>query len=257
MNVSKTDYILVSSSRLSGSINVNNIKIKSQIKYLGVYIDQHLHWGPQIKHINNKLAKNRGIITKLRYHVNLHTVKQLYYSFIYPYLTYAIINWGSAWKIRLNRIRTKENKCIRSFFLHTVERKSLLEIRFRKNLAKLLGSAVRINSKKPNGTKTIKERKTKEIATPGFEPGCTPNSSSEKMQPLSTGLCDQCAIYWSKLIVLKYFFFCHSHCLNLMELYLSWIQRYIWGNIAQTSISKPFPIISVFIHSRALYRPLD
>ena len=37
-------------------------------------------------------------------------------------------------------------------------------------------------------------------------------------------------------------FLCYSHCLNLMELYLSWIQRYIWGKIAQTSISKPFRI---------------
>ena len=42
-NFLKTNFILVSSSRLSGSINVNNIKIKSQIKYLGVYICQHLH----------------------------------------------------------------------------------------------------------------------------------------------------------------------------------------------------------------------
>ena len=64
INFSKTNYILVSSSRLSGSINVNNVKIKSQIKYLGVYLDQHVHWGPEIKHINNKLAKNIGIITK-------------------------------------------------------------------------------------------------------------------------------------------------------------------------------------------------
>ena len=54
-NFLKTNFILVSSS--CGSINVDNIKIKSQIKYLGVYIDQHLHWGSQIKHINNKLAK--------------------------------------------------------------------------------------------------------------------------------------------------------------------------------------------------------
>ena len=42
---------------------------------------------------------------------NLHTMKQLYYSFIYPYLT-----WVSACKTRLNRIRTKQNKCIRSIF---------------------------------------------------------------------------------------------------------------------------------------------
>ena len=129
INFSKTNYILASSSSLSGSINVNNIKIKSQIKYLGVYIDQHLHWGPQIKHINNKLAKNRGITTKLRCYVNLHTMKQLYYSFIYPYLTYAITSWGSACKTRLNRIRTKENKFIRLlFFLHTVERMLRLTI---------------------------------------------------------------------------------------------------------------------------------
>ena len=122
INFSKTNYILVSSSRLSGSINVNDIKVQSQIKYLGAYIDQHLNWGPQIKHINNKLAKNIGIITKLRHYVNLHTLKQLYYSFIYPYLTYAITSWGSACKTRLNKIRTKQNKCIRSiFFAHSRE----------------------------------------------------------------------------------------------------------------------------------------
>ena len=122
INLSKTNYILVSSSRLNGSINVNDIKIQSQIKYLGAYIDQHLNWGPQIEHINNKLAKNIGIITKLRHYVNLHTLKQLYYSFIYPYLTYAITSWGSACKTRLNKIGTKQNKCIRSiFFAHSRE----------------------------------------------------------------------------------------------------------------------------------------
>ena len=35
-----------------------------------------------------------------------------------------------------------------------------LEIRFRKNLAKLKGSAVRLKSKKPKGKETMKEKKT-------------------------------------------------------------------------------------------------
>ena len=43
-----------------------------------------------------------------------------------------------------------------------------LEIRFRKDLAKLTRSAVRINSKKPKGKKTMKE-KIMEDATSGFE----------------------------------------------------------------------------------------
>ena len=36
---------------------------------------------------SDKLVKNVGIINKLRYYVDLHTLRQLYFSFIYPYLT--------------------------------------------------------------------------------------------------------------------------------------------------------------------------
>ena len=44
-------------------------------------------------------------------------MKQLYFYFIY-----AITSWGSACKSRLNRIRTKQSKCIRSIlFAHSRE----------------------------------------------------------------------------------------------------------------------------------------
>ena len=86
--------MIISSARLRSYIPIPNIAHKTQIKYLGIYIDQTLHWGPQIQHINNKLAKKKiiiikiAIIHKLRsYFVDLHTLKQLYYSFIYPYLS--------------------------------------------------------------------------------------------------------------------------------------------------------------------------
>ena len=42
-----------------------------------------------------------------------------------------------------------------------------------------------------------------------------------------------------KLLHFKQFSQCHTHRLKLVELYLSWIQRYIWGKLAETSISKP------------------
>ena len=87
-----------------------------------------LEGGCYLKHINNKLAKNIGIITKLRHYVNLHTMKQLQYSFIYPYLTYAITSWGSVCETRLNKIKTKQNKCISSIFLRKAERMLRLTI---------------------------------------------------------------------------------------------------------------------------------
>ena len=84
------------------------------------FVMSTLHWGPQIQHINNELMKNVGINNKLRYYVDVHTLKQLYYSFIYPYLTYGITSWGSAYKTRLQKIKTKQNKCVHSiFFAHS------------------------------------------------------------------------------------------------------------------------------------------
>ena len=47
-------------------ITVCNIEQKSQIKYLGVFIDEHLKWDAQLQHINNKITKNIGILFKLR-----------------------------------------------------------------------------------------------------------------------------------------------------------------------------------------------
>ena len=47
-------------------------------------IDELLQWEPQIQHVNNKLARNVGIISKLRHYLNFHMLKQLYFTYIYP-----------------------------------------------------------------------------------------------------------------------------------------------------------------------------
>ena len=50
----------------------------------------HLEWEPQIQHVNNKLAKNVGLINKLRHYLDFFTLKQLYYTLICPYLNYGL-----------------------------------------------------------------------------------------------------------------------------------------------------------------------
>ena len=61
INFTKTTYMIISSARLRSYTHIPNIAHKTQIKYPGIYIDQTVHWGPLIQHIN-KLAKKKAII---------------------------------------------------------------------------------------------------------------------------------------------------------------------------------------------------
>lgn len=112
VNFKKTNFMLISATRNTVHININNIEHKPFVKYLGVYVDKHLNWEPQIQHVNSKLAKNIGIIYKLRNYVDLNVLKQLYYTLIYPYLNYGIMSWGAAYKTKLTRIQIKQNQCV-------------------------------------------------------------------------------------------------------------------------------------------------
>lgn len=122
VNMKKTHYMIISSARKKVQpININGLEQKKYVRYLGIYIDQHLKWEPQIQHIHSKLSKNIGIINKIRYFIDLKLLRLLYYSLIYPYLHYGIISWGNTYKTKLDKLRTKQNTCIRRIFLLEIE----------------------------------------------------------------------------------------------------------------------------------------
>ena len=106
-------------------INLCNIEEKNYTKYLGIYIDKHLNWATHIQHINKKISKNLGILFRLHHFLTLNTLKQIYYSLIYPYLHNGIMSWGNTYPSRLlkkTKVQTKQNKCIRCmFFSHNRE----------------------------------------------------------------------------------------------------------------------------------------
>ena len=88
INFKKTNFMLIKSppKQAQTNISIHGIEKKNYVKYLGIYIDEHLNWKTQITHVNNKLGKNLGIINKLRHYLNLHTLKQLYYTLIYIHI---------------------------------------------------------------------------------------------------------------------------------------------------------------------------
>ena len=100
LNISKTNYVIFHSP--SKKIN-EFIKIKlgqkainqvNFIKYLGISIDCTLSWKPHVTKLSKHLARNCGIFFKIRHYVNPDTLKLLYYSLFYSFLSYITIVWG-------------------------------------------------------------------------------------------------------------------------------------------------------------------
>ena len=89
--------MLITSPRKKSNLSITacNIQREEYIKYLDVSTDENLKWDTQIAHINDKVAKNTGILFKLRCYVSIRTLKQLYYALVYPYLNYALMSWGN------------------------------------------------------------------------------------------------------------------------------------------------------------------
>ena len=66
------------------------------MKFLGIVIDNKLSWAHHLKYITSKAAKGVGILSKLRKSFGSQTMKTVYYSLIYPFITNGIVFWGSS-----------------------------------------------------------------------------------------------------------------------------------------------------------------
>lgn len=54
-----------------------------------------------------------------KHYLSIHQLKQIYYNLIYPYLSYAVIAWGSAYKTHLQKLQSKQNTVPRLMFFAT------------------------------------------------------------------------------------------------------------------------------------------
>ena len=82
------------------------------VKYLGIYLDQHLDWSPHVNHLIHKLVKANAMLCKLRHYVNEATIKSIYQAIFHSHLSYVCTARGQ----NLNpnhRISLLQKKAIR------------------------------------------------------------------------------------------------------------------------------------------------
>ena len=84
-----------------------------ETKFLGIIIDSRLTWAPHIRYMKSKVAKGLGIILKCRKIFETETLIALYNSIVFPYFSYCILIWGSAYHTHLESVMILQKKLIR------------------------------------------------------------------------------------------------------------------------------------------------
>ena len=76
-------------------IGATEIKRVSEIKFLGVVIDEKLSWDAHVKSLTKKLASCTESINRIAASIPKTLYMNLYYTLFESYITYGITVWGS------------------------------------------------------------------------------------------------------------------------------------------------------------------
>lgn len=76
----------------------------SEIKFLGVVIDQKLKWKQHIEYIKGKISKSLAILYKSKDILNYKALYIIYCTLIVSYMSYCVELWGLTFKMTINSI---------------------------------------------------------------------------------------------------------------------------------------------------------
>ena len=119
LNVSKSSLLLFNirnkNNNVKLNVNINDIKIKqvTNLKFLGIIIDDKLDWKSQINYISTKLSRAIGILNKVKFKLNLKSLVLVYNSFFYSHLTYCCHIWGNTFFSNLNKICILQKRALK------------------------------------------------------------------------------------------------------------------------------------------------
>ena len=94
-------------------INDKPLNEEECIKYLGIMIDHTPRWINHINYLSKKITRSLGLLSKIRYFVDFNTLINLYYTFIYSFLTYGLIVWGNTYQSILNPLLILQKRALR------------------------------------------------------------------------------------------------------------------------------------------------
>ena len=120
LNISKTSFIIFRSKgnkikNIPNSINCEDIIIhrESQVKYLGLILDEHMRWDSHINEICNKLKCFFPLFYNIRHYLDMEHIRAIYFTMIYSRLKYGCIVTGQTYIHNINKIQTLQNRLLK------------------------------------------------------------------------------------------------------------------------------------------------
>ena len=133
-NVNKTYNIIFSYKNYIqlGDVILGSSKIilVDKIKFLGLYIDEHLSFSCHISFIAGKISKSIGVLFKLNDFQPQAILKILYMSLIHPYLAYASKIYLNTFECHRNKLLTLQKKLLEQLIASPTEiiRRTILNV---------------------------------------------------------------------------------------------------------------------------------
>ena len=87
-------------------------KVK-EVNFLGVILGETLSGKPHISQVASKVSKSVGVIHKSSFCLTRTALCTLYYSLIYSYLQYCMLEWGSTYPTHLRCLVLLQKRIIR------------------------------------------------------------------------------------------------------------------------------------------------
>ena len=116
INTDKSTYLLLSQRQKKNNPHVNLLYNNSTLtcadstKYLGVILDNQLHFKPHVASVQTKLSRAMAIMSKLRHLFPSSPLLQLYYALFHSHLLYGLPLWEnrfSSYFEKIQRLKTK------------------------------------------------------------------------------------------------------------------------------------------------------
>lgn len=101
------------------NVNINGYPIEhvDKFEYLGLTLQEDLHWDSHINNVCSKISSISGVINRIGNAVDSGTLKSIYYAHVNSHLAYLTPVWGNAaTEVLLNALQVAQNQSLRSLF---------------------------------------------------------------------------------------------------------------------------------------------